>query len=111
METLIIAGFIFLLFFFSMMYCFARDLMDIRKQIDAEIEHCDRLNKALIKQNNGDLKMKTELNPIGFNAKKWREENGYTTPEWEMYANNVVCTTTILCMVCFVLGTIAERMI
>jgi len=51
--------------------------------------------------------MKTELKPIGFNAKKWREENGYTTPEWEMYVNNTVCTTTIFCMVCYVLGVIA----
>jgi len=56
METLIIAGIIFLLFFFGMMYYFARDLMDTRKRIDAEIEHCDRLYKALIKENKGDLK-------------------------------------------------------
>jgi len=55
--------------------------------------------------------MKTELKPIEFNAKKWREENGYTSPEWEMYVNNAVCITTILCMVCFVLGVIAERVI
>jgi len=56
METLIIASIIFLLFFFGMMYCFAKDLMDTRKRMNAEIEEYNRLNKALINQNKGDLK-------------------------------------------------------
>ena len=36
--------------------------------------------------------MKTELKPYTFNAKKWRIENGYTTPEWEMYVANTLFT-------------------
>lgn len=32
--------------------------------------------------------MKSKLSPWTLNAKKWREENGYITPEWEMYAMN-----------------------
>ena len=32
--------------------------------------------------------MKSKLSPWTLNAKKWREENGYTTPEWEMYVQN-----------------------
>ena len=55
--------------------------------------------------------MKTELKTLTFNAKKWRKENGYTTPEWEMYVKNAVCTTTILCVVSFVFGAIVEKVI
>lgn len=51
------------------------------------------------------------LRPLTFNAKKWRKENGYTTPEWEMYVKNVVCTTTIFCMVSFVLGAIVQKVL
>ena len=29
--------------------------------------------------------MGTKLPKWTLNGKKWREENGYTTPEWEMY--------------------------
>lgn len=32
--------------------------------------------------------MTKELKPWTFNAKKWRRENGYTSPEWEMYVKN-----------------------
>ena len=36
--------------------------------------------------------MKSKLNKLTWNAKKWREENEYTTPEWEMYVENRKCT-------------------
>lgn len=55
--------------------------------------------------------MTKELKPLTFNAKRWREENGYTIPEWEMYVENAVCTTTILCTASFVLGIIVEKVI
>ena len=51
--------------------------------------------------------MKTELKPLTFNAKRWREENGYTSPEWEMYAENCVYVTMIFCILFFFLGAIA----
>jgi len=55
--------------------------------------------------------MTKELKPWTFNAKRWREENGYTTPEWEMYVKNFIFTTVILCGIFFVLGALAERLI
>ena len=39
--------------------------------------------------------MRTKLNKWSWDAKKWREENGYTTPEWEMYKNNRMMQTYI----------------
>jgi hypothetical protein len=46
------------------------------------------------------------LRPLTFNAKKWRKENGYTTPEWEMYAKNIRYKTIILCTVSFIFGMV-----
>ena len=34
----------------------------------------------------------TKLNRFSFKARKWREDNGFTTPEWRMYAENSYCT-------------------
>lgn len=31
--------------------------------------------------------MATKLSAFTMNAKKWREEHGFTTPEWEQYAD------------------------
>lgn len=50
--------------------------------------------------------MKTKLNPLSFNAKKWRKENGLTTPEWEMYVKNIRCKMIIFCILFFVLGMV-----
>jgi len=55
--------------------------------------------------------MTTELKPLTFNAKKWRKENGYITPEWEMYVKNVICTVTIFCTISFVLGILIGKVI
>jgi ABC-type lipoprotein release transport system permease subunit len=54
--------------------------------------------------------MANKLNRFTLNAKRWREENGYITPEWEMYKTNVVTQYSILgligCVVSFVIGVI-----
>lgn len=55
--------------------------------------------------------MTKELKLWTLNVKKWRKENGYTTPEWEMYVKNVIFTTTVFCTISFVLGMIVERLI
>ena len=48
--------------------------------------------------------MATELSKWTFNARKWREENGFTTPEWEMYVANRAAGGTIISTVCFIIG-------
>ncbi|MCK5138222.1 MAG: hypothetical protein KAQ85_00130 [Thermodesulfovibrionia bacterium] len=56
--------------------------------------------------------MKTKLGPWTVNAKKWREENGYTTPEWMMYVENrnvsSVVLATITCILGVVLGALSQ---
>jgi len=52
---------------------------------------------------------KAELKPWTFNAKKWRKENGYITPEWEMYVKNVICTVTIFCTISLILGILIGK--
>lgn len=47
-----------------------------------------------------------KLKPYTFNAKKWRIRNGYDTPEWQMYVNNVIFHTTIIGVSCFIFGVI-----
>lgn len=90
-------------------------------RIDPEVEHryvgCKFKNDAdgYLKQGEcgtGDDEMTDkELKPWAFNAKKWRIENGYDTPEWEMYVKNVICTVTIFSIISFVLGVIMGEMI
>lgn len=50
--------------------------------------------------------MKTELKPYTLNARKWRIENGYTTPEWEMYYKNMEFKTFCVAMLYFLVGCI-----
>jgi len=52
---------------------------------------------------------KVELKQLTFNAKKWRKENGYITPEWEMYVKNVICTMTIFCTISLILGILIGK--
>lgn len=47
------------------------------------------------------IQIKRKLSPWELDAKKWREENGYTTLEWVMYAKN---RQTIHCLISFGYG-------
>lgn len=40
--------------------------------------------------------MVTDLSILTINAKKWREENGFTGKEWIQYRNNVLVTSTLI---------------
>ena len=48
--------------------------------------------------------MVTKLGKWSLNAEKWRKENGYTTPEWEMYVNNSNRMNLIVALLGFILG-------
>lgn len=50
--------------------------------------------------------MKTKLKPYTFNTKKWRIENGFTSPEWEMYVNNVIIKTELFIIFSIVIGIV-----
>lgn len=44
--------------------------------------------------------MNTKLSKWTKDTKKWREQNGCTTPEWKMYVanrNNMICGVAIIC--------------
>lgn len=48
--------------------------------------------------------MGTELSKWTRNTKKWREENGYTTPGWKMYVENRNTMVVGVAIVCFFYG-------
>jgi len=48
--------------------------------------------------------MKTKLSKFTLNAKKWRVENGCTTPEWIMYVKNRETIQTAMCIISCVWG-------
>lgn len=51
--------------------------------------------------------MVTKLGKWTLNTRKWREENGLTTPEWEMYVINRKMTAVLVGTLNFVLGVIS----
>ena len=55
--------------------------------------------------------MTAKLKPWTFNAKNWRVENGYTTPEWEMYVGNMLCTMMLVCIISLALGIMVGRLV
>lgn len=52
-------------------------------------------------------KMVKKLNRFTLNAKKWRNENGYITPEWEMYKTNMISTFFIVMLILTTLSFVA----
>lgn len=48
--------------------------------------------------------MKTKLSPWTMNTKKWREENGCTTPEWKMYIENRKHTGIMIMTIVYLTG-------
>ena len=50
--------------------------------------------------------MKTKLKIYTLDARKWRIENGYTTPEWEMYYSNMEFKAILIAMLYFTAGCI-----
>ena len=50
--------------------------------------------------------MNTKLSMWKLNARKWREENGYTTPEWDMYVKNRNNMIVGIAIICFVYGMV-----
>ena len=55
--------------------------------------------------------MTTKLGKWTLNTRKWREENGLTTPEWEMYVKNIRCASLISDMLFFAVGIICATYI
>lgn len=53
--------------------------------------------------------MTEKLKPWTFDANKWRKENGYTTPEWEMYVGNMICTMIFICITSLISGIMIGR--
>ena len=48
--------------------------------------------------------MVTDLPRWQLNAKKWREENGFTGEEWQMYVDNRQYTGLFIGLLMYVLG-------
>lgn len=48
--------------------------------------------------------MKTKLSQWELDAKKWREENGYITPEWMIYVKNRSNILITACVMSFIYG-------
>lgn len=55
--------------------------------------------------------MTTKLGKWTLNSRKWREENGLTTPEWVMFVENRQYTSLIMNMAFFGLGIICATYI
>jgi hypothetical protein len=48
--------------------------------------------------------MKYKLNPWTLNAKQWRIDNEYTTPEWEMYVTNMRNKCMVFIIMVYLIG-------
>lgn len=47
----------------------------------------------------------------GENMRKWREEHGYTTPEWEMYSRELAFKNTVTFFLGMISGGVIVRVI
>lgn len=55
--------------------------------------------------------MNRQLKPWTLNAGEWREENGFTSQDWQMYATNMLYKMTLIAGICLILGIMIGRVI
>jgi len=55
--------------------------------------------------------MTTKLGKWTLNTRKWREENGLTTPEWDMFVQNRNRMSSVIALLYFTFGMICATYI